>query len=104
QRCHMCHTGVPQTCLQCRKRSRLSAAVCRGVCGTLFWSAAGMRSPLLPPTTMASGIVPLPARIIPRSINVSADVLIVVDVVEINHVEYSECRRGTVAVLLQHFQ
>ncbi|CAK5268247.1 unnamed protein product, partial [Mycena citricolor] len=32
-------SGVPQTCLECRQRPRRSAAVCCGVCGTLFWSA-----------------------------------------------------------------
>ncbi|CAK5275021.1 unnamed protein product, partial [Mycena citricolor] len=84
------------TCLECRQRFRRSAAVCCGVCGTLFWSAAGVGSLSLPPTTTASGVVPLPARIIPTSINISADVdsmLIVVVVVEINDVEYLEYRR-----------
>ncbi|CAK5267253.1 unnamed protein product [Mycena citricolor] len=97
--------GVPQTCLECRQRFRRSAAVCCGVCGTLFWSAAGVGSLSLPPTTTASGVVPLPARIIPTSINISADVdsmLIVVVVVEINDVEYLEYRRSTAGVLLRH--
>ncbi|CAK5272435.1 unnamed protein product [Mycena citricolor] len=47
--------------------------------------------------TTASRIVPLTARIIPASINVSADVdsmLIVVVVVKINDVEHLECRRS----------